>query len=96
MHYSDPSSPLKIPDSQYTWELKTGFQSFTHLGHYDLQGEHFCFLMREEKHLLASMGLTGSEIIRSFVMLFVRSSSCLAGLRLPLNPLWALYYLKRG
>lgn len=27
MHYSDPSSPLKIPDNQYTGELKIGFQS---------------------------------------------------------------------
>lgn len=63
LHYSDLSSPLKIPDSQYTWELKTGFQSFTHLGRYDLQGEHFYFPMWGEKHLLASMGLTGSEII---------------------------------
>ena len=57
MPYFDPSRPLKIPDSQYTWELKIGFQSFTHFGYYDLQGEHFMFPnMRREAE--ASVGPT--------------------------------------
>lgn len=49
MHYSDSSSPLEIPDNQHTEELKDGFQSFTHFGYYDLQGQHpLCLKMRRE------------------------------------------------